>query len=109
MISIHSDNSDNNYIPRFPVYEPDSPGPNPLQESEDWDPTPGEEAPEDQQSGPSRTVFSNIFSDSRDRVREVSERTRSPLGKRILKQRVSPFLRGIGQRRRHHLGKVRPM
>ena len=64
-----------------------------LQESEDRDPTPGEEAPENQQSGPSRTVFSNIFSDSRDRARESSERPRSPLGRGMLMQRISPFLR----------------
>ena len=96
VISVHSEseNSDNNYIPRSPSYEPDSPGP--VQESEDRDLTPGEEAPENQKRGPSRTVFSNIFSDSRDRVREASERPRSPLGRGILMQRVSSFLRGIG-------------
>ena len=92
MISIHSDNSDNNYIPRSPAYEPDSSGPNPVQEAED--PTPGEEAPEDQESGSSRTVISNIFSDSRDSrdntgVRDASARPRSPLGRGLLMQRVS--------------------
>ena len=30
-------------------------------------------------------------------------------GRGILMQRVSPFLRGIGQRRRHQAGKIRPM
>ena len=91
VISVHSENenSDNNYIPRSPAYEPDSPGP--VQESEDRDPTPGEKAPENQQSGPSRTVFSNIFSDYRHRAREASERLRSPLGRGILMQRVSLF------------------
>ena len=68
-ISIHSDDSDNGYVPHSPVYEPDSPGPNSVEESEDWDPTPDkpvEEAPECPQSEPSRIVFSNIFTDSRD-------------------------------------------
>ena len=107
VISIHSDDSDNNYIPRSPAYEPNSPGPNPVQEPKYWDPTPGEEAPLDQQAGPSRTcVFSNIFSDSRDK--DASARPRSPLGRGSLLQRVSPFLRGAGQKRRN-LGKIRPM
>ena len=57
VISVHNDNSDNNYVPRSPAYEPDSPGPNPVEESEDWDPTPAEEAPEDQYEEPSRTAF----------------------------------------------------
>ena len=112
VITVHSDDSDDNYIPRSPAYEPDSPGPNPVQETEDWNPTPGEGAPKDKQTGPSRTVFSNTFSDSRNRARhanEASERPRSPPRRGSLMQRVSPFLRGIGQRRRHHLGKIRPM
>ena len=112
MITVHSDDNDDNYIPRSPAYEPNSPGPNPVQETEDWEPTPGEGAPEDQQSGPSRSVFSNIFFDSRNRARdanEASERPRSPLGRGSLMQRVSSFLTGIGGRRRHHLGKIRPM
>ena len=111
-MTVHSDDSDDNYIPRSPAYEPDSSGPNPVQETEDWDPIPGEGAPEDQQSGPSRTVFSNILSDSRNRARDAndtSEMPRCPLGRGTLMQRASPFLRGIGQRRRHHLGKIRPM
>ena len=112
VITVHSDDSDDNYIPRSPAYEPDSAGPNPVQETEDLDPTLGEGEPEDQQSCPYRTVFSNIFSDSRNRARdanEASERPRSPLGRGSLMQRVSPFLRGIGQRRRHQLGKIRSM
>ena len=67
VISIYSDNSDNNYVPHSPVYEPDSPGPNPVEESEDWDPMSDnlvEVAPEGPHSEPSRTVFSNIFTDS---------------------------------------------
>ena len=116
VISIHSDNSDNNYVPCSPLYEPDSPGPNPVEESEDWDPMPDnpvEEAPEGSHSEPSRTVFSNIFTDSQDNNRErdsntLSARPRTPLGRGIPVQRVSPFLRELGQRRRH-LGRVRPM
>ena len=33
-ISVHSDGSDANYVPRSPVYEPDSPGP--VQVRENW-------------------------------------------------------------------------
>ena len=40
---------DDNYVPRSPEYEPDSPGP--VQETEDWEPTPGEGAPDDHESG----------------------------------------------------------
>ena len=114
VISIHSDNSDNNYVPHSPVYEPDSPGPNPVEKSEDWDPRPDnpvEEMPEGPQSEPSRTVFSNVFTDSQDSNRERDSNTLSArprtLGRGIPVQRVSPFLRGLGQRR--HLGRVRPM
>ena len=56
VISVHSDGSDANYVPRSPVYEPDSPGP--VQERENWISTNDEEAQEEQQS---RTVVSNIF------------------------------------------------
>ena len=106
VITVHSDDSDDNYVPRSPEYEPDSPGQNPVQETENWEPT-----PEEQQSGLSRTVFSNIFN-SRNRARDrdandTSERPRSPLGRETLMQRVSPFLRDIGQSRRHNLGKLR--
>ena len=104
VISVHSDGSDANYVPRSLVYEPDSPGP--VQERENWVPTNGEEAQEE-------TVVSSIF-DSRNRTSDrdaidSNERPRSPLGSGTLLQRVSPFLRGIGQRRRHNLGKIRPM
>ena len=94
VIPVHSDDSDDNYIPRSPAYEPDSPGPNPVQETEDGNPTPGEGAPEDQQSGPSRTVFSSILSDSRNTARDAndtSERPRSPLGRGTLMQMVPLF------------------
>ena len=107
VISVHSDGSDANYVPRSPVYEPDSPGP--VQERENLVPSTGEGAQEEQQS---RTVVSNIF-DSRNRTSDRdtidSERPRSPLGRGTLLQRVSSFLRGIGQRRRYNLGKIRPM
>ena len=103
VISIHSDNSDNNYVPRSPAYEPDSPGP--VEESEDWDPTPVEEAPEGQHAEPSRAVCSNIFTDSRDNAgaRDSNARPRTPLGRRFPIQRVPPFVRGIGQRRRNYV------
>ena len=91
IISVHSDGSDANYMPRSPVYEPDSPGP--VQERENWVPTNGEEAQEEQQS---RTAVSNIF-DPRNRtsdrdVFDSNDRPRSPLGRGTLLQRVSPFL-----------------
>ena len=54
VISVHSNN---NYVPRSPAYEPDSPGPDPVEQSEDWDPTTVEEAPEYQHAEPSRTLF----------------------------------------------------
>ena len=82
VISVHSDGSDANYVPRSPAYEPESPGP--VQERDN----------------------------SRNRGasdRDSNERPRSPLGRGTLLQRVSPFLRGIGQRRRHDLGRIRPM
>ena len=81
VISVHSDGSDANYVPRSPVYEPESPGP--VQE---------------------RDNSRNRASD-----RDSNERPRSPLGRGSLLQRVSLFLRGIGQRRRHDLGRIRPM
>ena len=85
VITVPSDDSDDNYVPRSPEYEPDSPGP--VQETEDWNPTPGEGAQDDQESGPSRTVISNI---SRE-ANETGDRPRSPLGRGTLMQRVSPF------------------
>ena len=83
VITIPSEDDD--YVPRSPEYEPDSPGP--VQETEDWNPTHGEGAPNDHESGPSRTVFSTI---SRD-ANETNERPRSPLGRETLLQRVPLF------------------
>ena len=83
VITIPSEYDD--YVPRSPEYEPDSPGP--VQETEDWNPTPG-----DHESGPSRTLFSTISRDANDeRPRSPNERPRSPLGRGTLMQRVSPF------------------
>ena len=82
VISVHSDGSEANYEPRLPAYEPESPGP------------------------------VQVRDDSRNRGasdRDSNERPRSPLGRGSLLQGVSPFLRGIGQRRRHDLGRLRPM
>ena len=90
VISVHSDGSDANYVPRSPVYEPDCPGP--VQEREKCVPTSGEGALEEQQS---RTVVSNIF-DSRNKTSDrdaidSNERPRSPLGRGTLLQRVFLF------------------
>ena len=81
-ISVHSYRSDENYVPRSPAYESESPGPVKVKDN------------------------------SRNRGasdRDSNERPRSPLGRGTFLQRVSPFLRGIGQRRRHDLGRIRPM
>ena len=80
VISAHSDGSDANYVPRSPVYESESPGP--------------------QERDNSRNRASDMDS---------NERLRPPLGRGTLFQRVSPFLRGIGLRRRYDLGRIRPM
>ena len=93
VISVHSDGSDAKYVPRSPVYEPDSPGP--VQERENWVPTTDEGAQEEQQS---RTVVSNIF-DSRNRTSDryaidSNERPRSPLGRGTLLQMVFAFPQG---------------
>ena len=83
LITIPSEDDD--YVPRSPEYEPDSPGP--VQDAEDWNPSPG-----DHESGPYRTVFSTISRDANDeRPRSPNERPRSPLGRGTLMQRVSPF------------------
>ena len=82
VISVHSDRSDINYVPKLPVYEPELPGPVQVKEN------------------------------SRNRGasdRDSNEIPRSPLGRVTFLQRISPFLRGIGQRRRHDLGRIRPM
>ena len=93
VISVHSDGSDANYVPRFPVYEPDSPGP--VQKRENWVTTTGEGEPEEQQS---RTVVSNIF-DYRNRTGDrdaidTNERPRSPLGRGTLPHRGFPLSSG---------------
>ena len=82
VISVHSDGSDANYVPRSPTYEPESPGPK-------------------QERDNSRNRGASD--------RDSNERPQSPLGRGTLLQRASPFLRGIGQRRRHDLGGIKPM
>ena len=95
VISVPSEDDD--YVPRSPEYEPDSPGPVVETEYQNL-------GPDDNESGPyRRTIFSNVSRDAN------KERSRSPLGSVTLMQRVSPFLREIGQRRRHQLGRIRPM
>ena len=81
VISIPSEDDD--YVPRSPEYEPDSPGP--VQETEDWNPTSGEGAPDDHESGLSRTVFSTISRDAND------QRPRYPLGRGTFMQMVPLF------------------
>ena len=74
MISVPSEDDD--YVPRSPEYEPDSPGP--IVETKNQNP-----GPNDNESGPSRrTVFSRDANE---------ERSRPPLGRGNLLQRVSPF------------------
>ena len=66
---------DDDYVPRSPEYEPDSP--RPVVETEDQNPEPN-----DNESGPSkRTIFSNAN----------EERSRPPLGRESIMQRVPPF------------------
>ena len=77
VISIPSEDDDD-YVPRSPVYEPDSPGP--VVEPEDQNP-----GPNNHESGPSRTIFSNVSREANE------ERHRSPLGRGTLLQRVPPF------------------
>ena len=95
VISIPSEDDDD-YVPRSPMYEPDSPGP--VEEPENQNP-----GPNYHESGPSRTIFFNVSREAN------KERLRSPLGRGTLLQRVSSFLMGLGQRRRQQLGRIRPM
>ena len=91
VISIHSSDDDDDYVPKSPMYEPDSPGPESRPDPTDQNPGPDVLA-----SSPSRTVT----------IRD-EERPRSPLGRGIFLQLVPPFLRG--QRKMQQLGRVRPM
>ena len=59
--------------------------PGPVEEPEDQNP-----GPNNHESGPSRTIFSNVSREANE------ERPRSPLGIGTLLQRFSPFLRGLG-------------
>ena len=89
VISIQSSDEDNDYVPRSPRYEPNSP--EPVSRPDIVDQNPGPNSPA---SGPSRTL--------RD-----EERSRSPLGRGNFLQMVSPFLRG--QRKRPQLRRIKPM
>ena len=89
VISIHSSDDDDDYVPKSPMYELDSQGPEKR-------PDPTDQNPDVPASGPSRTVT----------LRD-EERLRSPLGRGNFLQMVSPFLRG--QRKRPQLGRIRPM
>ena len=80
VISVPSEDDD--YVPRSPEYEPDSPGP--VVETENQN-----AGPHDNESGTSRrTVFSTVSRDANE------ERSRSPLGRGNLLQRVSPLFKG---------------
>ena len=78
------------------MYKPDSP--QPVEEPENQNP-----GPNNHESGPSRTISLNVLREANE------ERPRSPLGRGTLLQRVSPFVRGLGQRRRQQLWRIRPM
>ena len=82
VISVHSDGSEANYVPRSPAYKPESPGPMQVRDN-------------------------SRYRGASDK--DSNERLRSPLGGGILLQRVSPFLRGTSQRRRYDLGRIGPM
>ena len=87
VISIQSSDEDDDYVPRSPVYEPNSPEPVSRPDTANQNPP---------ASGPSSPV---TLGDE--------ERPRSPLGRGNFLKMVSPFLRG--HRKRPQLGRVRPM
>ena len=91
VISTHSSDDDDDYVPKSPMYEPDSA--RPVSRPEPTDQNPGPDLPA---SGASRTV----------KLRD-EERPRSPLGRGNFLQMVSPFLRS--QRKRPQLRRIRPM
>ena len=134
VISINS-NSDNDYVPHSPIYEPGSPvedhpvedapeGPQPEPSREDRAPnipTSARREPSRNDGAPNIPNFArrgpfraeeatNIFTDSRERAsNDISAGPRNfGRGRGIPIQCVTPFFRGTGQRR-HFLGRVIPM
>ena len=95
VISIQSSDEDDDYVPRSPLYEPNSQEPVSRPGTSDLNPgcNDGESSP----TGRTGQIINNVN----------EERPRSPLGRGNFLKMVSPFLRG--QRKRPQLGRVRPM
>ena len=99
LINVDSDGSDN-YVPRSPIYEPVSPGPDQEREyiprSPVYEPDSDPEE-EKRETAPGQSV---VFDSKKDRDRKTindlsNRRPRSHLGRETLLQRVSPFLREL--------------
>ena len=95
VISIPSSDEDDDYVPRSPLYEPNSPEPVNRPDIVDQNPRQN-----DGESSPTRRTGQSNNNDN-------EERPRSPLGRGSFLKMVSPFLRG--QRKRPQLGRIRPM
>ena len=89
VISIQSSDEDDDYVPRSPLYEPNSP-----------DIVAQSPKHNDGESSPTKKTGQINNNDN-------EERPRSPLGRGNFLKMVSPFLRG--QRKRPQLERVRPM
>ena len=95
VISIPNSDEDDDYVPRSPLYEPNSPEPVSRPDIVDQNPRQN-----DGESSPTRRTGQININDN-------EERPRSPLGRGNFLKMVSPFLRG--QRKKPQLGRVRPM
>ena len=112
--SINSE-SESDYVPHSPMYEPGSPRPEPVEEApEAHKPEPSRQEgapniPNSARTEPSRAEWApNMFTDSRKRASNgISARPRV-LGRGIPVQCVAPFFWGTGHRR-YFLGRMRPM
>ena len=96
VISIPSSVEDDEYVPRSPLYKPNSPVP--VSRPDIVDQNPRQNGGE---SSPTKRTGQVNNNDNEDRPR-------SPLGRDNFLQRVSPFLRGLGHPRRQ-MGRIRPM
>ena len=95
VISIPSSDEDDDYVPRSPLYEPNSPVPVSKPDIVDQNPRQN-----DRESSPTRRPGQINNNDN-------EERPRSPLGRGNFLKLVSPFLRV--QKKRPQLGRVKPM
>ena len=95
VISIPSSDEDDDYVPKSPLYEPNSPEPVSRPDIVDQNPRQN-----DGESNPTRRSGQSNNNDN-------EERPRSPLGRGNFLRMVSPFFRG--QRKRPQLGRIRPM